>query len=182
MDIPTDFFVLSTLFFIGVSIIAAIRANKDRHRVNYVGVGLCLLGAIWSILIVYDQVSFAGFVWVSAMIISVIMLPELAKHQDEKMRTVDVESPLRLVDFFSNTQDGWLKLAYRYGAGVVTALYVLQALVIGVVLFSVLHHIYGISFGFIYPFLTMSILLTTYRFYRQIKRVLSPELEAVNKQ
>lgn len=50
-------------------VVAFSRAYREKERGYYVGGVLCLLGAVWSILFVLDQVPLAGLVWVAAMII-----------------------------------------------------------------------------------------------------------------
>jgi hypothetical protein len=60
------------------------------------------------------------------MIISIAMLPELNKFEADRMREVDIASTLRAADFFSNTNSGWLKLAYKRGLGTSVILYTLQ--------------------------------------------------------
>ena len=113
-----------------------------------------------------------------AMIISIVILPELTAFQDRQMREVDVEGPLRVADFFSNTDSGWLKLAYRHGLGVTVILYfLLFELITGGMLLALnlfYEFFYGLTFiyGFILVILTMP-LFPVIRFYRRIKRALT---------
>ena len=114
MEIPHGLFYLSAFFFAAMAVVGFFRAYREKERVYYVGVGLCLLGLVWSILFVLNQVPLAGLFWVVAMMVSIAMLPELTAFQDRQLREVDIESPLRVGEFFSNTYSGWLNLAYRH--------------------------------------------------------------------
>ena len=58
------------------------------------------------ILFAFDQALFAVLVWVSAMIISIIVLPRLIRFQVGLMREVDDTSPLKVSDFLKNSNDG----------------------------------------------------------------------------
>ena len=126
MEIPLGLFYLSALFFAAMVVVTFFRAYRERERISYVVVVLCLLGFIWSILFVLGHVPLAGLFWVVAMMVSVFMRPELRELQDRQMREVDVKSPLRLGKLFSNTHSEWLKLAYRHGLGVTVILFFLQ--------------------------------------------------------
>ena len=178
MKIPYELFYLSAFFFAFIAIVAFVRAYRERNRIYYVGGGLCLLGAIWFILLVLDQTLLAGLFLAVAMIISIVILPELTAFQDRQMREVDVEGPLRVADFFSNTYSGWLKLSYRHGLGVTVILYfLLFELIIGGMLLALdlfYEFFYGLTFiyGFILVILTMP-LFPVIRFYRRIKRALT---------
>ncbi|HUV54477.1 MAG TPA: hypothetical protein VMW03_04670 [Candidatus Krumholzibacteriaceae bacterium] len=172
MEIPRELFYLSAFFFAVMAVVAFFRAYREKERVYYTGGGLCLLGLAWSILFVLDQVPLAGLFWVVAMIVSIVMLPELTAFQDRRMREVDIESPLRVGEFFSNTYSGWLKLAYRHGLGTTVILYALQHVVIGGGLLLALNLFYDFPSGLILIILTSGIFLVI-RFYRQIKRALT---------
>jgi hypothetical protein len=88
------------------------------------------------------------------------------------MREVDIESPLRVGEFFANTYSGWLKLAYRRGLEVTVILYILQFLVISGVFLLVLNLFYGLPLEFMFIIITGNI-YTVIRFYTQIKRALT---------
>lgn len=171
-------FYLSTFFFAVISVVAFVRAHREKDRTFFVSGGLCLLGMVWSILIVLDQALLAGLFWAVAMIISIVMLPKLAAFQDRQMREVDVESPLRVADFFSNTYSGWLKLAYKYGLGVTVILYfLLFELIMGGMLLALdlfYEFFYGLNliYGFILVILTMPLFPVIW-FYRRIKKALT---------
>ena len=111
MEIPHELFYLTALLFAAMAVNRFYRAYREKERYYYVGGGLCLLGLVWSILFVLDQVPLAGLFWVVAMIVSIVMLPDASAFLDRRMGEVDVESPLRVGEFFSNTYSGWLKLA-----------------------------------------------------------------------
>jgi len=107
MEIPHELFYLSTFFFAAMVVVAFSRAYRERNRVYYVGVGLCLLGAVWSILLVLDQVPLAGLVWLAAIIISIVMLPELTRFQDSRMREWTSRAPCEWGSSFqTHTADG----------------------------------------------------------------------------
>jgi len=108
MEIPHGLFYLSAFFFAAMAVVAFYRAYREQERVYYVGGGVCLLCVVGSILFVLDQVPLAGLFWVVAMMVSIVMLPEATAFQDRRMREVDIESPLRVGEFFSNTYSGWL--------------------------------------------------------------------------
>ena len=125
MEIPIELFYLSTFLFAALAVHTFYRGYREKEGFHYfVGI-LCLLGLGWSILFVLDQAPLAGAFWLIAMIVSVVMLPELTAFQDRRMGEVDIEGPMRLADFFSNTYSGWLKLAYRHGLGVTVILFFL---------------------------------------------------------
>jgi len=172
MEIPRGLFYLSALFFAAMVVVTFFRAYRERERISYVVVVLCLLGFIWSILFVLGHVPLAGLFWVVAMMVSVFMLPELRELQDRQMREVDVESPLRLGKLFSNTHSEWLKLAYRHGLGVTVILFFLQFEVIAGGMLLVLNMFYDLPSG-----LFSAVLITGFfsaiSLYRQIKRAMN---------
>ena len=178
MEIPLELFYLSALFFAALVAVSFYRAYREKERVYYVGGGLCLLGLVWSILFALDQVPLAGLFWVVAMIVSVVMWPELVAFQDRQMREVDIESPLRVADFFSNTYSGWLKLAHRHGLGITVILYFLLfelvagGMLLALDLFYDLFYELDLIYGFMLVILIMPI-FPVIRFYRQIKRALT---------
>jgi len=106
------------------------------------------------------------------MIVSIVMLPELNRFQDRRMREVDIESPLRVADFFSNTYSGWLKLAYRHGLGVTVILYFIQFEVLTGGMLLALNLFYDLPSVLILSQLTTGIFLVIW-FYRRIKRALT---------
>jgi len=125
MEIPLELFYLSAILFAVLSAHTFYRGYREKKGFYYfVGI-LCLLVFGSSVMFVLDQVPLAVMFWLVAMIVSVVMLPELAAFQDRQMGEVDIESPMRLGDFFSNTYSGWLKLAYRRGLGVTVILFFL---------------------------------------------------------
>jgi len=172
MEIPHGLFYLSAFLFAVMVVVAFFRAYQEREKFHYVVVVLCLLGLVWSILFVLDQVPLAGLFWVVAMIVSIVMLPELTAFHDRRMGEVDIESPLRVADFFSNTYTGWLKLAYRHGLGITVILYFLQFEVITGGILLALNRFYDLPSGLILSVLTSGIFLVIL-FYRQIKRALT---------
>ena len=106
------------------------------------------------------------------MILSVIMLPELNKHVDQQIMMIDIESPIRLREFFTSPYSGWLKLAYRHGIGLAVLCYVIQDVVIYGAALLALEYFYGIGIRLtVYPMTIIPI--TTYRLYRQIEKRLS---------
>ena len=126
MEIPHELFYLTAFLFAAMAVVAFFRAYREKERFYYVRVVLCLLGLAWSILFVLDQVALAILFVVVAMIFSIVMRPEASAFQDRRMGEVDIEGPLRVGEFFSNTYSGWLKLAYRHGLGITVLLYFLQ--------------------------------------------------------
>ena len=106
------------------------------------------------------------------MIISVVMLPELVAFQDRQMREVDIESPLRVGELFSNTYSGWLKLAYRHGLGVTVILYFLLCEVGMGGMLLVLDLFYDLPSGLILSVSTTGVFLTIWHYIR-IKRALT---------
>jgi hypothetical protein len=106
------------------------------------------------------------------MIISIVMLPELLAFQDRQMGEVDIERPLRLGEFFSNTNSGWLKLAYRLGLGITVILYFLLCEVFAGGILLVLNLFYDLPSGLILFVLTTGSFLAIL-LYRQIKRALA---------
>ena len=172
MEIPLELFYLSALFFAAMVVIAFFRAYREKDRFYYVGGGLCLLGVVSSILLVLDQVLLAGLFWVVAMIVSVVMRPEAAAFQDRQMRKVDIESPLRVGEFFSNTNSGWLKLAYRHGLGMTVILFFLLLEVFTGGTLLVLNVFYDLPSRLILIVLIIGI-FPALLLYRQIKRALN---------
>jgi len=172
MEIPHGLFYLSAFFFAAMVVVAFYRAYREKDRFYYVGGGLCLLGVVWSILFVLDQVPLAELFWVVAMIVSVVKWPELVAFQDHQMREVDIESPLRVGEFFSNTYSGWLKLAYRHGLGVMVILYFIFFEVIIGGMLLVLDLFYDLPSRLILIILTQGIFPVIF-LYRQIKRALT---------
>ena len=172
MEIPHELFYLSTFFFAVMVVVAFSRAYREKERFYYVRVVLCLLGLVWSILFVLDQVALAVLFVVVAMIFSIVMRPEASAFLDRRMGEVDIEGPLRVAEFFSNTYSGWLKLAYRHGLGITVILYFLQFEVFTGVILLVLNLFYDLPSGLILSVLTTGIFLAIW-FYRQLKRALT---------
>jgi len=172
MEIPHELFYLTAFLFAAMAIVAFFRAHREKERFYYVRVVLCLLGLAWSILFVLDRVALATLFVVVAMIFSIVMRPEASAFYDRRMGEVDVESPLRVADFFSNTYSGWLKLAYRHGLGATAILYLLLFELITGGMLLALDLFYDIPSGFILSVLTPGIFLAI-SFYRQIKRALT---------
>jgi len=172
MEISHELFYLSAILFAVLVVVAFYRAYREKERFNYIVGGLCLLGLVWSILFILDQAPLAGLFWLVAMIISVVMLPELVAFQDRQMREVDIESPLRVGEFFSNTYSGWLKLAYRHGLGMTVILYFIQFEVITGGILLVLNLFYDLPSSLILSVSTSGIFLAIF-LYRRIKRALT---------
>jgi hypothetical protein len=172
MEIPHGLFYLSAFFFAAMAVVAFYRAYREQERVYYVGGGVCLLCVVGSILFVLDQVPLAGLFWVVAMMVSIVMLPEATAFQDRRMREVDIESPLRVGEFFSNTYSGWLKLAYRHGLGMTVILYLLLLEVFTGGTLLVLNLFYDLPSSLILIVLIIGI-FPAIQLYRQIKRALN---------
>jgi len=172
MEIPLELFYLSAILFAVLVVVAFYRAYREKERFSYLVGGLCLLGLGWSILFVLDQVALAGVFWLVAMIVSVVMWPELVAFQDRQMREVDIESPLRVGELFSNTYSGWLKLAYRHGLGVTVILYFIFFEVFTGGMLLVLNLFYDLPSRLILSVLTSGIFLVIW-FYIRIKRALT---------
>jgi hypothetical protein len=171
MEIPTNFFILSTVFFALLSLFAIYKAVKEKIKIFAISALLTILGTLWSILFVYDQVSLAAVFWASAMIISIIYLPNLSSYQDEKMRLVNARGSIRLSDFFSNTNDAWIKIAYRNGIEVAVILYFVQIILIGVVLIYVFDYFYNIPLESISIALFTGAVFSSYRLFQQIQHI-----------
>ena len=171
MEIPTNFFILSTVFFALLSIISIYKAVKEKNKIFSIAALLTILGTLWSILFVYDQVSFAAVFWVSAIIISIIYLPELTKHQEQKMRLVDAKESIRLSDFFSSTYDAWIKIAYKNGIDVAIILYFIQFVLIGTVLIYVLNYFYSIPLEYVSIANIGTAVSSSYRLFQLIKHI-----------
>jgi len=88
------------------------------------------------------------------------------------MGEVDIEGPLRVGEFFSNTYSGWLKLAYRHGLGITVILYFLQFEVFTGGILLALNLFYDIPSRFILIVLSTGIGLVI-GFYIHIKRALT---------
>ena len=172
MEILHELFYLSALLFAAMAVVTFFRAYREKERFYNIGGILCLFGLVWSILFVFDQVLLAGIFWAAAMIISIVMLPELTAFQDRRMGEVDIESPLRLGEFFSNTYSGWLKLAYRHGLGITVILYLLLYEIFTGGMLLVLNLFYDLPSGLILFVLTTGI-FGAILLYRQIKRALT---------
>ena len=172
MEIPLELFILSAIFFAVLVVVSFYRAYREKERFGYLVGGLCLLGLVWSILFVLDQAPLAGLFWVVAMIVSVLMWPELVAFQDRQMREVDIESPLRVGELFSNTFSGWLKLAYRHGLGMTVILYFLFFEVVTGGILLALDLFYDLPSRFILIVLITGI-FPVISLYRQIKRALT---------
>lgn len=172
MEIPRELFYLSAFFFAAMAVVAFFRARREKERFYYMGGGLCLLYLAWSILFILGQVRLAAIPVVAAIIVSVVMLPELNRFQVRRMREVDIEGPLRAADFLSNTYSGWLKLAYRRGLGVTVILYFIFFEAFAAGMFLALDLFYDLPSSLMLS-LTISGILMAILFYRQIKRVLT---------
>ena len=176
MEIPYGLFYFGTLFFAVMAVIAFFRAHREKKRFYNIGGGLSLFGAVGSILIVLDQVPLAGLFWVVAMMISIAMLPELIKFGSDRMREVDIASPLRATDFFSNTYSGWLKLAYKRGLRVTVILYSMLFVAISGTMLLAVNIFYDFPpVEYFLPFVVGGAITNAILFYIQFKRTLTPE-------
>ena len=173
MEIPRGLFYFYTFFFAVLAVVAFVRAHREKKRIFYVSGGLCLLGSGWSLLFVLDQALLGGLFWVVAMIISIVMLPELNKFEVDQMREVDIAGPLKIADFFSKSNNGWLKLAYKRGLGMSVVLYTMQFAVVGVMMLLGLNLFYPSLMGFILPAVIGGAIFTVIRFHILIKRALT---------
>jgi len=173
MEIPVELFYLGALFFGVLAVHVFHRALREKERFHYIVGVLCLLALAGSLMLALNQVTYGGIFWLIAMILSVVMFPELQAYQDRRMGEVDVESPMRLGEFlFSNRYSGWLKLAHRHGLGITIVLFFLyfEALTAGMIL--ALNLLYELPLR-LFPMTlmggaTMSIIL-----HGQIKRALT---------
>lgn len=172
MEIPRELFYLTALFFAAMAVVAFFRAYREKERFHYVRAVICLLGLAWSILFIRGQVALATLFVGVTLIFSVVMRPEASAFQDRRMREADIEGPLRVGEFFSNTYSGWLKLATRHGLGVTVILYFLLFEVFTGGILLALNLLYDIPSELILSVLTSGILLGIL-FYRQIKRALT---------
>ncbi len=109
------------------------------------------------------------------MIISIVMLPELIRFGSDRMRGVDVTSPLRAADFFSNKYSGWLKLAYKHGLGVAIILFSMLFVAIGGAMFLAVNLFFDLPPAeFILPFVAGGAITNAIIFYIQFKRAQTP--------
>ena len=173
MAISHELFILSALIFAAAAAIAFIRARREKERLYYTGVGLSLLGLAWSITAILDQLQLTIVFWLIAMIVSIVKLPELNRFQHRLMKGVDIESPLRAADFFSNTYGGWLKLAYRHGLGATVILYLFISVVITGGMLLALNQLYELPLSAILASVSITNIFLAIRLYRQIKRALN---------
>ena len=88
------------------------------------------------------------------------------------MIQVNSRSSIRLRDFFSNTNDAWIKISYQNGIDVAVVLYFVQIILFGVVLIYVLDYFYSIPLESISIALMISALFSAYRLYKQIQRII----------
>jgi len=160
--------------FTALTIVTAYRALRERTKILYTTLLLTTLGSVWSILAVFNLIEFAAVAWIAAMIISVVMFPELSKEIDQKLLELDINSQLRLGEFFTNQQSGWLKLAYRYGVGCAVLGYIIHIIVIYGSILLAMDYFLGMKIGVTIYTMTF-IPITTYRLYKQIKKRLSIE-------
>lgn len=169
MDIPREIFVLSALLFAYVSVKTARKTYEEKTKLNYITLLLMVLSFGWSVLAALDMIEFAAIAWFATMIISLINLPELGRHIDQQLLEMDERESIRISDFFTRQQLGWLKLAYRRGIGVsVLGYFVFNTIIYGLVLLA-LDYFYGFKIGISVYALTI-IPVSTYRLYRQIEK------------
>jgi hypothetical protein len=64
MEIPYGLFYFYTFFFAVMAVITFFRAIREKKRIFYVGGVLYLLGAVWSLLFVLEQVLLGGLFWI----------------------------------------------------------------------------------------------------------------------
>jgi len=173
MAISHELFILSALIFAASAVIAFIRARREKERFYYTGIGLSLLGVAWSITAILNQLQLTIVFWLIAIIASIVKWPELNAFQDRLMKGVDIESPLRATDFFSNTYGGWLKLAHRHGLGATVILYLFQSVVITGGLLLALNQLYELPLRVLLASVSITNIFLAIRLYRQIKRALT---------
>lgn len=169
MEIPRELFVFSALLFAYVSLKIARKAYEEKTKLHYITLLLMVLSFGWSVLAALGMIEFAAIAWFVTLIISLINLPELGRHIDQQLLEMDEREPIRITEFFTRQQLGWLKLAYRHGIGVsVLGHFIFNTIIYGLALLA-LDHFYGIKIGVSVYALTF-IPVSTYRLYRQIEK------------
>jgi hypothetical protein len=169
MEIPRELFIFSTIMFTVITIDLTRKAIREKTTILYTTLILTVLGSIWSILFVFDNIEYAAVAWISAMFISIFMMPELSKYVDNQIMEIDIESPLGLREFFTNQHSGWLKLANRQGVVFAILVYVVHAVIIYVAALLALAYFYGIGLRLTVYSLTI-IPIMSYRLYKQMRK------------
>jgi len=108
MEIPREIFVLSALLYAYLIVKTARKTYEEKTKLNYITLLLMVLSFGWSVLAALDMIEFAAIAWFATMIISLINLPELGRHIDQQLLEMDEREPIRISDFFTRQQLGWL--------------------------------------------------------------------------
>lgn len=164
--------------FAYIGIKTARKTYEEKTKLDYITLLLMVLSFGWSVLAALGMIEFAAIAWFATMIISLINLPELGKHIDQQLLEIDEREPIRISEFFTSHQSGWLKLAYLRGVNVaVFGYFVLNTIIFGLILLA-LDYLYGFKIGVSVYALTF-IPVSTYRLYRQLMKRLVVSKQAV---
>ena len=172
MEIPREIFILSAIMFTVLSVNMARKALKEKTKLQYITLLLMVLSVTWSILAAVNQIGFAAIAWGTAMIVSIINLPEAGKHIDQQLLEVDLDSPITPRDIISSHYGLWVKVAYRYGIGYAILGYIIQGVVVCGGILLVLDHLYGLPSN-LYSIVIGIVPVTAYQSYRQIEKRLA---------
>ena len=119
---------LGLVVFSFLTVFGIVKARRRNESVYYWSSGVCFLFVIAVVAALLNQFLLLFAMMGLAVIISIIMLPQVKELQQEEIakqkQETDVSVPLRLRDFL--TLKGWIKLRATHGFRKTLALYILM--------------------------------------------------------
>jgi hypothetical protein len=164
------------VFFGLIAVINFMRVLRKKEKRHYFVAGMVssLMGVAW-ILFVLGQILLMGILMAFIAVISIVAFPKTMKIMERESvklaQEMDFSAPLRGRDFFTN--QGWLKIASKWGLGKAMCLfYLLNMSILGGMLF-----VFSTFYGFMTREYTVVYAITfsipfTLMFYRQFKKAL----------
>lgn len=176
MNLPFGFLLYGVSFFGLIAVINFVRVLRRKENLYYFVAGMVssLLVVAW-ILLVLSQILLMGILIAFIGVISIVAFPktkEILERESVKIaQELDFSAPLSGRDFFTN--QGWLKLASKWGLGKTMCLfYLFNMSILGgmVFVFSTCYGFMTREYVVVYA-ITFSIPFTL-MFYHQFKNAL----------
>ena len=124
MNLLFGFLIYGVGFFGLIAVINFVRVLRREEKLYYFGAGMVssLLAVAW-ILLVLGQILLMGILITFVGVISIVAFPKTRKILERESvkiaQELDFSVPLSGRDFFTN--QGWLKLASKWGLGKICA-------------------------------------------------------------
>ncbi len=174
MELPYTFMLLGIFFFSFISLVNVVRAYREKENTYYLGAIASFLMALVLFFININQIRPALIIGLFVLSLGFTGFPKMRVVQERKLekqlKIVDRSSPLRVRDFLTN--EGWFKLAFRWGLlRTMCFCYLFYLVVIGGILFLVSTFSF-MKLGFAVVYTATFSTVAVFMFYSQLKNVL----------